>query len=182
MPTTRKNHCIYCDKFVNNGTNFCCEEHKHLYWDSCSKKDPKILEPITCECGKVFIPNRPNQIYCSKNCRNTACRLKAPKITPYRGNLPTGTIGAISELIVSANLAKSGYDVFRAVSPACFCDLIATKENKMLRIEVRTGRIGIRGKLSFPTNAHKDIDLFAVYLPEENIIFYFNPDLTETTI
>lgn len=54
-----------------------------------------------------------------------------------RGNR-TGPIGAASELIVCADLLRRGWDVFRSVSPTCYCDIIATKGPNTLEIEVRT--------------------------------------------
>ena len=52
--------------------------------------------------------------------------------------LATGTVGAISELIVTVDMLKRGFEVFRAVSAHCSCDLAALKDGKLLRIEVKT--------------------------------------------
>ncbi len=52
--------------------------------------------------------------------------------------ITTGTMGAIGELRVAAELLSKGYEVFRAVSPACSCDLAVLKNGQLLRIEVRT--------------------------------------------
>jgi hypothetical protein len=73
-----------------------------------------------------------------------------------RLNLPAGTVGAISEILAAADLMKRGYDVFRALSPSCSCDLIAIAAGQPpLRIEVRTGnRSPVTGHLSFPRNGH----------------------------
>ena len=53
--------------------------------------------------------------------------------------LSTGTKGALSELLVAADLMAKGYEVFRALSPSCSCDLIANNGKGLLRIECRTG-------------------------------------------
>lgn len=50
-----------------------------------------------------------------------------------------GTIGAISELLITADLMNRGFHVFRGVGPHCSCDLIAVAKNVMLRVEVKTG-------------------------------------------
>ncbi len=63
---------------------------------------------------------------------------------PTLPNLPTGTIGAIGELAAGADLLRRGYEVFRALSPACSCDLIALRDGRLLRIEVRTGTRNLR--------------------------------------
>jgi len=49
------------------------------------------------------------------------------------------TTGAVSELVVAADLLRKGYEVFRAMSPACSCDLLINKNGSMKRIEVRSG-------------------------------------------
>jgi Holliday junction resolvase-like predicted endonuclease len=54
-------------------------------------------------------------------------------------NLPTSSVGAIGELRVSTDLLGKGFEVFRSISPAASCDLIAMKQGKMLRVEVKTG-------------------------------------------
>lgn len=47
-------------------------------------------------------------------------------------------VGAISELKVAYDLMEKGFDVFRALAQNACCDLIAVKNNLMIRIEVRT--------------------------------------------
>lgn len=85
------------------------------------------------ECGNGF-KGTLKQNRCSK-----ACVLENEKyIKPYPG-LPTGTVGAIQELRVSIDLMANGYEVFRAISPSCSCDLLALKNGKMFDVEVRTG-------------------------------------------
>jgi hypothetical protein len=75
--------------------------------------------------------------------------------------LNAGTVGAIGELIVSADLLQKGYEVFRALSPSSSCDLaILTKEKKLIRVEVKTGyRTKMTGRLGCakPDNARFDI-------------------------
>lgn len=62
----------------------------------------------------------------------------------------TGQRGAQSELIVSADLLDRGFEVFRSVAQACSCDLIAMKGRKLIRIEVRTGKMSqTAGKVKF---------------------------------
>ena len=53
-------------------------------------------------------------------------------------NLPTGTVGAISELRASVDLMARGFDVFRALSPTCPADLICLKDGQAITVEVRT--------------------------------------------
>ena len=55
--------------------------------------------------------------------------------------LSTGTSGAVAELEVSADLLLRGFEVFRALSPSCSCDLIAQTSSHSFRIQVRTGYV-----------------------------------------
>lgn len=58
--------------------------------------------------------------------------------------IPSGTIGAIAELRVSAHLLRLGYEVFRAVSMHCSCDLVISKSGKTARVEVKSRRRNAR--------------------------------------
>ena len=46
--------------------------------------------------------------------------------------------GTISELTAAADLTEKGYEVFRALDPCASCDLVALKDGKMQRVQVRT--------------------------------------------
>jgi len=60
-----------------------------------------------------------------------------------------GNTGALQELLVSADLFRKGYNVFRSLSPSCPCDLVAFKnERQILMIEVTTGYRNADGKIS----------------------------------
>lgn len=95
------------------------------------------------------------------------------KYIKKEGKLATSTTGALSELVVSSDLLSKGYDVFKSVSPSCFCDLLIHKKNIILKIEVRTGYKNQRGDIGYSKNTHGNIDIFAVYIREEKEIYYF---------
>jgi hypothetical protein len=63
--------------------------------------------------------------------------------------------------------------VFRAVSPACSCDLVFLSDFGPIRVEVRTGVRGATGTISFPWGSkdHGKSDVTAVVLSDE-IIYY----------
>ena len=69
------------------------------------------------------------------------------------------------------------YSVFRAVSPSCFCDLIAIKNKTILNIECRTGyeTMATNG-VAFLKDTHGEIDCFAVYTHHNKKISYFKED------
>ncbi|MGH3427951.1 MAG: group I intron-associated PD-(D/E)XK endonuclease [Mycobacteriales bacterium] len=103
-------------------------------------------QPRKClECKKPLSnARRSNRRYCSAGCRD-----KNPECLRYGRRLTSATTGAIHELEVSCDLLKKGYEVFRALSPSCSCDLAILKDGRLLRIEVRTGHLLKSGKLSY---------------------------------
>jgi len=125
------------------------------------KKCTLSRAPKTCStCNEPFLGTF-NQIYCSKNC------------STYRQTYPglsRGTAGAISELIVCADLLKKGYEVFRAVSQSCSCDLLISKNGVIKRLEVRTAS-GKEENPSFPIHPRDrgKQDHFAAVLNEKPI-------------
>lgn len=90
----------------------------------------------TCErCGHTFRFRHGSPRLCSP-CYHASRRDQHGG--QYVGVSP-GTVGAIHELIVSADLMRRGYHVFRALSQSSPCDLIAFRESGvLLRIEVKT--------------------------------------------
>lgn len=84
----------------------------------------------------------------------------------------TGVRGAISELLVAADLLERGYEVFRAVSQSCSCDLVATKPNVFLSIEVRTGKRLLHGNLNHSRNNVRAMILAVVCHNEDDMIYY----------
>lgn len=104
--------------------------------------------------------------FCSKACHKENVRRRWAEQNPTEG-LPSGTVGAISELAVAVDLMEKGYEVFRALSPSSTCDLAILAETRLLRIEVRTGSLTTVGKLSFPWQEERDQgrhDILAVRL------------------
>jgi hypothetical protein len=106
-----------------------------------------------------------NQIYCSSSCYKE----KNERYVNIYKNLSTGTIGAIGELRVCADLLSKGYEVFRALSPSCSCDLLASKNGKTHSIEVKTSNRYKSGKLYYPNPASIKATHLALVLPNEII-------------
>ena len=91
--------------------------------------------------------------FCSRSCRDDEYFKARRFVSAYSGSgLSTGTVGAISELVVAADLLTMGYEVFRSLSPACSWDLAVLKDGKLLRIEVRTGYKLDNGKIAWSRN------------------------------
>lgn len=61
------------------------------------------------------------------------------------GHLVASDVGALAELVVCVDLIRRGYQVFRAVSPAAPCDLMAITPDGTFRVEVKAARRTDRG-------------------------------------
>ena len=79
--------------------------------------------------------------------------------------LPTATVGAISELRVAIDLFEKGYEVFRALSPTCSCDLAILNDGKLLRVEVKTAYRNTKGSTIPPPKGIR-ADVAALVLPD----------------
>ena len=128
-------------------------------------------------CHLSFNTSHGNAKVCSKECKKKKTNRMYGREKYLEGIAP-GTVGAIAEMVVAVDLMRKGYNVFRALSPSCFCDLIVEKMDKVLRIEVRTGYQSQTGNIVYPKIKHgqkgKLLDVFAVYCGATNEIFYFD--------
>lgn len=99
--------------------------------------DDRLTVCARVGCGREFRPRRGRHphVYCSKRCGNVV-RLarEAPSVTL---GLCAGDVGTVGELIVSADLIMHGWQVFRAISPAATCDIVAMKGDQVIRVEVK---------------------------------------------
>ena len=129
----------------------------------------------TCErCGKPITEakQRRNAKYCSAGCAQEHYQERAGF---GRSGLSTGTAGAVGELVVSVDLMRRGFEVFRAVSPACSCDLLASKNGKLWRVEVRTAyRNELTGRVTVNLPDRSRCDVLASVLGNEVV---YDPEL-----
>ena len=131
-----------------------------------------------CEWCKNSFENSRGKKTCSIECNNKRRAVITGRYLSEK--IPSGTTGAISELSVSSKLLLKGYSVFRALSPSCFCDLIAIKDNIRLSIEVRTGYINPTTKnLTFPKKIHKNADIYAIWERNSGEVYCFDKQLKE---
>lgn len=125
-------------------------------------------------CGLEFEADGRKTLYCSRQCQSLAYR---KKIGIKGAGLPTGTTGAIGELKVAIDLLSRGYEVFRAVTPNCSCDLAILKNGRLLRIEVRTAYLNnLTGKIAHNIPKSGRYDIYAAVLPDRII---YEPDLPQ---
>lgn len=129
-------------------------------------------------CGIGFIAKPKTKLTCSRECGKKYATLATGRKT-YGNELPSATIGAISEIEVAMFLMRKEYSVFRALSQACFCDLIAVKGEIILKVEARTGYIGENGKVTYPKTQRGVIDCYGIYIPRSKQVMFFDLDHKE---
>lgn len=128
-----------------------------------------------CKGCQREIPVTRNKIavYCSNKC-NVDCWKEANKAPGFnRGSQVTSTTGALSEFVVSIDLARKGFEVFRAIDPAASCDLVVLKGGRFYRIEVRSGVRYLTGRIAYATHklgSHRQ-DCVAVVLQDDSILY-----------
>lgn len=134
-------------------------------------------------CSKKFTTHVPKRLYCSSQCSALSEQKRNGRFERKMLDVSRGTVGAISEIEVSADLMRKGYSVFRSMSPSCFCDIIAIQKNIVLKIEVRTGVVNKRNKqISFTKNISPFADCFAVNVLNERKTFYFDKNFKEINL
>lgn len=132
-------------------------------------------------CKKESTTNRAWQVYCSNKCAKEfylqECRTETDAPLSHRSNF-----GAAVELLISSDLLFRGFEVFRALSPTCSCDLIAMKDHNIVRIEVRSAKEAKSGSINFATQRlSKDrSDIIAIVIRNRNNrIHYFSTENRE---
>ena len=114
------------------------------------------------------------RIFCSKKCKQQEISERYAALNQRSLSLSCGTVGALSELLAAAELMRQGYEVFRALSPSCSCDLAVLLEKRLLRVAVRTGHRNIQGRLDAAVNeseVHRHDVLAIVDLTENKVEF-----------
>lgn len=122
----------------------------------------------TCkQCPTIFTTGRMTTVFCSQKCQQASYRARGFGSRPM-GELPltTGTKGALGELRTCADLLSKGWEVFRAVSPSCSCDLIMHKDGKLLKVEVRTGCKNLKSGVYYPGKGKIRADILAIVLSD----------------
>lgn len=91
----------------------------------------------------------------------------------------SGVLGALEHLVV-ADLLLKNYECFRATSPNCSCDLIASKQPLLFKVEVTAGHRSINNNLTWNKTVHPPsrYDVLAIVLPDRTIL-YLKPDGVE---
>jgi hypothetical protein len=120
-----------------------------------------IRFPKYCLQCKIEFQAYERQVFCSTECHHEFYRKQAGKAV--HNGASTGVVGAIAELAVSTHLMSRGYEVYRALSPASSCDLIALKNKETFTIEVRSGLKTFDGNITYGKQRIR-ADIIAVYV------------------
>ncbi len=119
-------------------------------------------------CGKPYAAYRPTQKYCGSTCKNASHAERY--FSPHGSVVDKQASGALSEMIVCSDLLRKGYHVYRNVSASGPCDLIATRSEDLIRVEVKSGYLLPSGKLSYPKpRPHYTYDILAVVLRDDSL-------------
>ncbi len=96
-------------------------------------------------------------------------------------DLHSKQLGTIGVLRVAAKLMSEGYSVFAELGDLSRVDLIVLVDHQPIKIQVKTrnlkdGRIIVDSRKSGPGYRYRytknDIDIFAIYVPKEDIILF----------
>lgn len=107
---------------------------------------------------------RRNSLTCSTQCAKEREDGIYKELNPAP-TIPSGTRGAVSELRACVDLMERGFEVFHSVSPDSSCDLAVLKDDRLLRVEVRTGHYKRSGGYSYPGKVRAD--MLAVVLHDQ---------------
>lgn len=89
--------------------------------------------------------------------------------------------GNIGELKIAADLCQKGYSVFTELGDISKTDLIVETEKKLIKIQVKAltsinGKVQLDIQKSGPNYRFrynkKDVDIFAIYVLDRDLIFY----------
>jgi hypothetical protein len=131
-------------------------------------------------CGKFFLPQRRDQVRCVKGCRRIRVRERWSNRTPEERTedraraFGVGRRGAACELRVAVELLERGWEVLQPFSPVCPFDLLAWKDGRGVRIQVRMA-VENRGQIVFKAATEGTCDVTAAVLPDRIIYLPAEP-------
>lgn len=134
-----------------------------------------VGEEIKCPvCEKIFHCRKKSQKYCTEKCQKESHRTYFKHEKNIDHGLTTGSLGAVAELRVSADLLLKGYAIFRSLSQSCTCDLVLLMRDKLFRIEVTTGNVSKCGNKIYHPKGKKNsekYDILAIVLKNGEIFY-----------
>ncbi len=100
----------------------------------------------------------------------------------HRRKVATLNLGAVSELVVAADLLARGFDVYRAIAGQCAADLVAVRDGQRHLVEVRSANVTATGAWKFnpKQKVHESYDVLALVTPDGQIEYRPDPLTTES--
>lgn len=98
-----------------------------------------------CGCKIPESRQRRHSKTCSNICSREVANRQYRKLNPQSALTPNAS-GAVSEYRTIIDLLNRGFEVFHSVNPGATCDLAILKEEKLLRVEVKTLAYSSSGK------------------------------------
>jgi hypothetical protein len=142
-----------------------------------------IIKNGKCQdCNRFFYNTKDTKRKYCYECLTKHDNDNVDRLTSKKYGINSATkIGALSELVASIDLIRKGYDVFRALSASCPCDLIIIKDGLLKRVEVRTASMR-RGQLSYSDGDIEEgkSDILALVLDDD--VLYALPKKGEITL
>lgn len=105
------------------------------------------------------------------------------KYNSSMSSLHSKQLGNIGELSVAADLAKKGYSIFKELGDYSKIDLIAEKDNKLVKVQVKSSSYEDRETILLPLKKRgpngythvysvEEVDIFALYIRDTGEIIY----------
>lgn len=114
---------------------------------------------------------RRHAVFCSNKCRNVAYKNEWRMRNATAHKMSRSTVGAMAEILVSLDLMKRGFHVFRALSPNASCDLAIVNDRQFLRVEVKTSYRTRSGTIYSPQVKAGTHDILALVLDRKEVVY-----------
>lgn len=93
----------------------------------------------------------------------------------------TSRIGTIGELAITSHLLNLGWDVFKEVTGSAEIDLVALKNGRFIRVQVKCQKLSRNGAVVFKRAlggkekfVGTEFDVYAIYVPEKNLACFIS--------
>lgn len=124
-------------------------------------KFPLVVKACVA-CGGEFQSARGYQEFCSPKCQESYSKGILRRLRNPEG-LSKISAGVFCELLVACDLYGKGWEIFKPLSHSAPFDLIATRNDELIRIEVKAGRRRTTGaQPASPPRENQKFDCLAV--------------------
>lgn len=115
--------------------------------------------------------------FCSDHCKRLWLKRRYRERRPAQAAVNPHAVGCMSELAVSIDLLRRGFEVYRALNGIARCDLAVLRDGKLVLVEVTTGHRTHTGRMFHKAKDPSKYDVLAVVLGDEIL---YQPPWPET--